>query len=83
MLGEGIVFSEGPKWKNKRRLISHAFNFDLLKQNIPKICNICDRKFADLEKGSNIKEGEFSYKLINLGNRMFNGVMMACFFGSD
>jgi cytochrome P450 len=27
MLGEGMLFSEGAKWKHRRRLISNAFNF--------------------------------------------------------
>ena len=31
LLGEGIAFSEGAQWKHKRRVISKAFNFDLLK----------------------------------------------------
>jgi len=30
-----------------------------------------------------IEDGQFSYNLINLGNHIFNGIMMACFFGSD
>lgn len=36
-LGQGMFFSEGQKWKNKRKIISSVFNFDLLKENIPKI----------------------------------------------
>jgi cytochrome P450 len=35
--GEGIVFSEGEHWKNKRKLMSKVLNFDLIKENIPKI----------------------------------------------
>jgi cytochrome P450 len=35
--GEGLVFSEGDLWKNKRKLLSKVFNFDLVKENIPKI----------------------------------------------
>ena len=37
-----MIFSEGEAWKNKRKLISKVFNFDL-KENIPKIAEICDK----------------------------------------
>ncbi len=36
-LGNGMMFSEGEEWKKKRKLLSKVFNFDLLKENIPKI----------------------------------------------
>jgi len=49
LVGEGIAFSEGDTWKHKRRVISNVFNFDLLKSNIPKICDICDKKITALE----------------------------------
>jgi cytochrome P450 len=35
--GNGIVFSEGELWKNKRKLMSKVFNFELVKENISKI----------------------------------------------
>jgi cytochrome P450 len=57
MLGEGMLYSEGAKWKHRRRLISNAFNFELLKNNIPKICNICDKKIYAIEEESKIKDG--------------------------
>lgn len=37
VIGEGIAFSEGDIWKNKRKLLSKVFNFDLIKENIPKM----------------------------------------------
>lgn len=45
VLGNGIPFTEGAVWKNKRKIISKAFNFDLLKENIPKIVQICNRTY--------------------------------------
>jgi len=33
MLGEGIFFQEGEKWKNNRKKLSKLFNFDLIKNN--------------------------------------------------
>jgi cytochrome P450 len=35
-VGEGLVLSEGEAWKCKRKLLSKVFNFDLIKENIPK-----------------------------------------------
>lgn len=35
--GEGLVFVEGEKWKNRRRLISKAFTFDFLIGLVPRI----------------------------------------------
>jgi cytochrome P450 len=43
VLGEGLVFSEAEMWKNKRKLMSKVFNFDLIKENIHKIAEICDK----------------------------------------
>jgi cytochrome P450 len=49
VLGEGIVLSEGETWKNKRKLLSKVFNFDLIKENIPKIIDICKRCYDDFD----------------------------------
>jgi cytochrome P450 len=35
--GNGLVFSEGDIWKQKRKLLSKVFNYDLIQENIPKI----------------------------------------------
>ena len=43
IIGNGLVFSEGESWKRKRKIMSKLFNFELLKENIPKICSICDK----------------------------------------
>jgi cytochrome P450 len=42
VFGDGILFSEGDIWKNKRKIISKTFNFELLRENIPKISGICE-----------------------------------------
>lgn len=44
-LGEGLAFSEGDIWKNKRKLLSKVFNFELIKGNISKVSEICDKCF--------------------------------------
>jgi cytochrome P450 len=45
-----MIFSEGENWKNKRRIISKVFNFDLIKANIPKINAICDRWLDEFDQ---------------------------------
>lgn len=50
IFGEGIVFSEGHTWKNKRRLFSKVFNYELLKASIPKIAALCDKNLDLYEK---------------------------------
>lgn len=42
-----MVFTEGDLWKNKRKLMSKVFNFDLIRENIPKIAEICDKSFNE------------------------------------
>lgn len=37
VLGAGLIFSEGETWKKKRKIMSKVFNFDLIKENIPKM----------------------------------------------
>lgn len=54
IVGEGMVFTEGDPWKNKRKLMSKVFNFDLIRENIPKIADICDKSFKDFEKDKNV-----------------------------
>lgn len=50
VFGEGgLVFSEGEDWKNKRKLMSKVFNFELLTKNIPKIAAICDKAFEEFD----------------------------------
>ncbi len=54
VLGEGIVFSEGNTWKNKRKIISKVFNFELLMENIPKITDICDNWLDKFDEDNQI-----------------------------
>jgi cytochrome P450 len=51
VLGEGLVFSEGEIWKNKRKLMSKVFNFDLIKENIPTIVEICNNCYEKFDSG--------------------------------
>jgi len=52
IFGDGIFFSEGEKWKSKRKLFSSLFTFDMLKSLIPPIVNIANNVFNELAGGS-------------------------------
>jgi hypothetical protein len=36
--GNGLLFSEGAEWKNKKKIMSSVFNYDFLKSKINAIC---------------------------------------------
>ena len=50
VMGDGLAFSEGENWKRKRKIMSKVFNFDLIKKNIPKICQIFDKNYEKFDK---------------------------------
>jgi dissimilatory sulfite reductase (desulfoviridin) alpha/beta subunit len=60
-----------------------VFNFDLVKDNISKISEICNKSFDVYEERSKIGENKFQYFIGRVGAKMFSGVMMKCFFGND
>jgi cytochrome P450 len=41
-IGEGLAFIEGEAWKERRKILSKAFSFDFIKQQIPLISKIFD-----------------------------------------
>ena len=57
-VGEGLVFSEGKKWKMKRKVLNAVFNFDFVKSFIPKITKLCDQTLDNFE--GNCKNGEYN-----------------------
>jgi cytochrome P450 len=83
VFGEGIAFSEGEMWKNKRKLMSKVFNFDLIKGNIQKIAEICDKCYDKFDSNHKVSENKVKYDTLKLSANIFNGVMMKCFFGHD
>jgi cytochrome P450 len=81
--GEGLVFSEGDIWKKKKKILSKVFNFDLIKENISKISEICDICFDEYDETHKVGDRRYKYDTLGLSVRIFNGVVMKCFFGSD
>ena len=78
-----MVFTEGDPWKNKRKLMSKVFNFDLIKENIPKIAEICDKSFEDFEKDKSITQKQCKYDVSKLSALIFSEIMLKCFLGSS
>ena len=37
VFGNGMLYMEGDIWKNRRRMFTKAFNFDLLKDMVPLV----------------------------------------------
>lgn len=52
LAGEGLPFSEGPKWKRKRTILNRIFNFDFVKSQSPKIAQICADNILAIEEES-------------------------------
>jgi cytochrome P450 len=48
--GKGFFFSEGEKWKNKRKVMSKIFNFDFITSQVPIISKIFDKLFTNTEE---------------------------------
>jgi len=49
-LGDGLIMSNGPKWYRNRRLLTHAFHFDILKPYISvfnKVADTLEEKLSD------------------------------------
>ena len=42
-IGDGLIKSDGVKWKRHRKMLTPAFHFDILKQYVP-VCNEVSHK---------------------------------------
>lgn len=51
-LGDSILLSTGDIWKRKRKLMSPAFHFDKLHNNLFKICIDCTQKLVHILENS-------------------------------
>ena len=46
---DNLVALEGSAWRNRRKLLSHVFQFDGLKERAPQIAQICHQEMDRLE----------------------------------
>jgi cytochrome P450 len=76
--GNGLVFSEGAIWKNRRKILSNAFHFDFLNNLIPKILEINDEVFKDT-----IKSDSFPVDISEMFHRTAAEVVVKSFFGNS
>ncbi len=81
--GKGLALTEGEEWKRKRKLFSKIFNFDLVKENIEEMSQICDRYFDLFDSENKKDKNVIKYDVHTLSTRIFSGIMMKCFLGTD
>ena len=77
-IGEGLLLSEGKKWKMKRKVLNAVFNFDFVKSLTFRIANICDSTLDLFEK--ECQNGEYS--LSDYTSRLTSNMTFDCFFSS-
>lgn len=63
--------------------MSKLFNFELIIKNIPEICALCDKYFDYFDERSKVGENSFKYDPRSFGTKLFNGVIMRCFLGTN
>jgi cytochrome P450 len=49
MMSTGLVFNEGPEWKEKRKIMSSVFNYEFVESKIPFISKITKDVLNSLE----------------------------------
>ena len=53
-----MVFTEGEEWKRKRKILNSVFNYNFVKNVIPKMISICNKNFDDLEEKARDNESK-------------------------
>jgi hypothetical protein len=49
VIGNGLFFSEGDQWKNKKKIMSSVFNFEFIKGKIASSNEISNQVFDRIE----------------------------------
>ncbi|KAL4500541.1 hypothetical protein ABPG72_002965 [Tetrahymena utriculariae] len=73
---QGIIFSEGEKWKKQRQILSHSFSFDVLKNRVSKINSIVKEMVNKIQ----IEEGKPT-KIVTECTKITAEVVLRSFFG--
>ena len=87
--GRGFFFSEGEKWKNKRKVMSRIFNFDFITSQVPVICKVIDKLFTNMEDNywrahpKMAETKQIETEMFRVGVKMFAMVMTTSFLGIE
>ncbi|KAL4468670.1 hypothetical protein ABPG74_005173 [Tetrahymena malaccensis] len=73
---QGIIFSEGEKWKKQRQILSHSFSFDVLKNRVSKINSIVKEMINKIQ----VEEGKPT-KIVTECTKITAEVVLRSFFG--
>ena len=77
---EGLGFSEGKKWKMKKKILSEVFTFEFIKSTSQRVAALCNSSLDSLE-GSQGQEPE--YDVLDLATHFTGNVLVDCFFGEN
>uniref|UniRef100_A0A7S3D4F7 Cytochrome P450 n=1 Tax=Palpitomonas bilix TaxID=652834 RepID=A0A7S3D4F7_9EUKA len=81
-VGEGIVTSEGHKWKRDRKMLTPVFHFDSLTKGTPKIVRECLKLYGELD-GRADHSGQVDSDALELFARLTMRIIIAYAFGDD
>ena len=77
---EGLGFSEGKKWKLKKKILSEVFTFEFIKSTSVRVAALCDASLDSLE-GSQGQTPE--YDILDFATHFTGNVLVDCFFGEN
>ena len=89
IIKKGLLAIEGDEWKNRRKIISHVFNFDFITYNIPMMSQIADDVFKEFEENAEKTEfDEHGRKIMtvdfsDLAVKYTSSVVLSGFLGFD
>ena len=78
LIGDGLIFSEGNRWKTKRKILNRVFNFQLLKAITGKVAEICDDSINIIEKdvAKKTNDGFLEFNIVDLTGHIFANSIM-------
>eukprot|EP00742_Colponemidia_sp_Colp-10_P010099 GILJ01011065.1.p1 GENE.GILJ01011065.1~~GILJ01011065.1.p1 ORF type:complete len:514 (+),score=93.99 GILJ01011065.1:26-1543(+) len=81
VIGEGMLLSEGEKWKRHRKMLTPAFHFTSLKQMIPMMVRCTKRGLDKLQL--KIQQGEKLHDVSRVFSNLTLDIIGSSSFGTD
>ncbi|EAR91702.1 cytochrome P450 family monooxygenase (macronuclear) [Tetrahymena thermophila SB210] len=78
LVGQGIIFSEGPQWKKNRNVLSGVFHFEQLSKRVPSIEKITKEVYKRYIDSGNVKNVD----VIELFQEITAEVVIQTFFSN-